>query len=374
MTETKQEMLEAKEQSQSTWHDILFVPDHFFFFKTFESSYRTLNKKVYDEAFRQIVENSPFPIEQLFWGIIPSKNNMWIWFAGLKERIQAFVGEIKEDKHILPCGALGGLLAKFNEICILEIDDNYSVIKQGLPVLSTEEKVLNSTSGEQGLSTSHFVLESIRQRHNLDYQVTLTTKDSELKSNEVVVNIPAQEIWAADIRDKEQLALLKRQSQLAWISGVGMKWTCFGLAAMIVFQLILGIGQLSLTFKRSTHRHLNSTAKKIENKDFLIRQMQNMVEQEIRPFELLGLLNELRPNNIYFTTALIDNTHNIVVDAVADNAMAVEAYTKALLGCDQFESVKVSNITASSAGTKFKLLCDFKEKQPAYFLNLKEFL
>ena len=39
-----------------------------------------------------------------------------------------------------------------------------------------------------------------------------------------------------------------------------------------------------------------------------------------------------------------------------------------------FESVNVDNLSVSSQGTKFRLSCDFKEKQGHYFLNLKETL
>ena len=54
--------------------------------------------------------------------------------------------------------------------------------------------------------------------------------------------------------------------------------------------------------------------------------------------------------------------------------MSVQEYAQSLEESGKFESVRLDNINASYQGTKFKLSCDFKEKQGPYFLNLKESL
>ena len=191
---------------------------------------------------------------------------------------------------------------------------------------------------------------------------------------EATLHIDRENIWLADIREKELLKTLKHQQNISHVSEQGMKWACGFFAFALLFQSILWVGQLGLLGKQKARKRLQPIARKIEEKDSLVRQMQTMIEQEIRPFELLGLLNSYRPKNIYFTAANIDNAHNTIIEAVAETAMSVKKYSQDLIDSGSFESVNVDNLSVSSQGTKFRLSCDFKEKQGHYFLNLKETL
>ncbi len=364
--------------------DFLFIPDNLFIFKPFEVSNKNSDKKILEEAFNQIVENSPFPIEQLLWGVMPKNDasNTFVWFAGVKDRIQALEGDINNTRHAFPHSALGLLFAKPSEVCMFSHHGAISVIIDGMPSLflksdSDDFASIRAQLPEKYLSLPlrRVELKDVYEKYAFEYKCDLTIRvEGQESVEEVTQSIPSQCIWMADIRSKELLQGLKKQKYWAWISRIGMKWASLGLLMTLLFQCILGLGNLGLAVKkRATHR-LSPAAQKIENKDFLVRQMQTIVEQEVRPFELLGLLNSFRPKSIYFSSAIIDNAHNIIVEAVAENAMSVDDYVQSLQESGLFEAVTVDNINASNLGTKFKLSCDFKEKQPAYFLNLKEVL
>ena len=72
--------------------DFVVIPDNFFIFKSFEISEKTSSRKLLEVVMNQIVESSPFPIEQLLWGYVQQnyQKNTWVWYAGLKEKIQSF--------------------------------------------------------------------------------------------------------------------------------------------------------------------------------------------------------------------------------------------------------------------------------------------
>lgn len=361
--------------------DFVFVPDDLFFFKKFETDGKLSNKKLLDGVFNQIVENSPFPIEQLMWGVVPAGDNAWTWYAGLKDRILGHLGEIDNGKHVLPYAAFASLLAKKDECCCFSHDKHISLVVNGNPVAFLSKDFDDCASLRTFLENQHITLplrrvtlKSLTLGHKNRYRCTYIEQSEGGTSTEIPTHIGCEAIWLADIREKELLKTLKHQQSIAHLSEEGMKWSCGLLAFAVLFQAILCLGHLGLLWKQKVRKRLLPVARKIEEKDSLVRQMQAMIEQEIRPFELLGLLNSYRPNNIYFTAATIDNAHNIIVEAVSETAMAVKKFSQDLLDSGAFESVNVDSLNVSSQGTKFKLSCDFKEKQGHYFLNLEEAL
>ena len=363
--------------------DFIFVPDDLFFFKKFEAEGKLSSKKLLNLVFNQIVENSPFPIEQLMWGVVPvgDGNNTWVWYAGLKERILAHLGEIDNAKHVFPYAAFAILSAKKEECCCFSDDKNVSIVANGESIAFLTKDFDDCASLRTFLTTQNITfpirrisIQALALGHKNRYKCVCLEQTEEGNSVEVTTHISRDKIWLADIREKELLKTLKHQQSISHLSEQGMKWSCCLLAFALLFQAILCVGQLGLLWKQKVRKRLKPVARKIEEKDSLVRQMQAMIEQEIRPFELLGLLNSYRPNNIYFTAATIDNEHNIIVEAVSETAMAVKKYSQDLLDSGAFESVSVDNLNVSSQGTKFRLSCDFKEKRGHYFLNLEEIL
>lgn len=351
--------------------DFLLIPDTFFIFKLFEVEMGIANKKILNVAFQQIIEQAPLPIEQLLWGIVPVKESSgkWLWYAGLKDRIQSFIGDEKH-KHLLPYGALGVLLSKEKECCAFVARDYVSVIIDKYPThllpkgsddfLSLQDKL----SEEQKKFPLRYVyLDSIEGVNSYNYTLNVVSEVLQRDKEKQKIDLLESYFWLADIRDKEELVRMKSQQTWSRISNVGIKWGGIIFSCLLTLQLFLGIGFSIFHGKERKYRRLQPIAKKVENKDLLIGQMQTIMSQEMRPFELLGLLNKLRPPTIYFTSAAIDNIHNIVVEAVAENAIDVDTYVRALKESDQFLEVNIDNINASYQGTKFKLSCDFKEQK-----------
>ena len=357
--------------------NFLFIPDSFFIFKIFGLESGSTSKKILDAAFNQIVEQAPLPIEQLMWGIVPmdEEKGQWLWYAGLKDRIQSFIGDT-QDKHLLPYGALGALLAKKEECCMFVAHNHTSILVEKQPIHFLTEGVHEFSSVQELLSEEQkqiplrrICLENVRETTTYDYTLTLLSQVLGGAEEKQEMDVLESHLWLADIRDKEILAHLKSQQKWTRVSNVGVKLGAIVFAGLLSLQLVLGLGFSLFHGKERKYKRLQPIAKKVENKDALIGQMQIIMAQELRPFELLGLLNELRPKTIYFSSAMIDNIHNIIVEAVAENAKDVDAYVRALRESGRFWEVNIDNINASYQGTKFKLSCDFNEQRADHPFN-----
>ena len=354
---------------------VVLVPDDGFIFKTIEVGKKQDGKKIFDAISNEVTANFPFPIEQLAWGYLPlnAEKTQWLYFSGLRERIEGFIGETTDSVHILPCAAIGVFVAQPDETCVLMCGSLASTIVNQKPAscVSESEVSLSAPKFNQTVGTSEhrWMLQSAVLNNDGDCVCTLAEQGG---SAQKTVTVPETVLWQADVRDKTLILKLKKQQKTARRADKGMKWALAALFITFICQTALWVGSFMLGQKQRECKRQAEVAKHVEGEEFLAQKMRAIVEQEMRPFELLGLLNSFRPDKIYFTSATIDNLHNATVEAVSESAMLVENYTKVLRNSGYFESVKVANVHASDQGTKFQLTCDFKEQKPSAFKTLEQ--
>lgn len=375
--------LNAEEVHLDPLGEIAFLPDNLFFYKSMDLVENLSKNRLEEWVYNAIVESAPFPIDQLLWGFVTRTNakgvEQVLWYAGLKERILSVIGAFDEHLHPIPYFALAFLLStkgaqiftdgKFASVCVDGQIFNFYKAEEA-----------SFTHVHQCLLDAHKLIDEnlmqiklIGTKRNYAGDVKLTLEyhllDESVKQREV--NLSANVIWWADVRDKSLLKSLKRQQQLAEYSQVGFKAACVFFIFLFAFECCLLGAKACLMYKESVKNKLQAKALSIESKDFLVRKIQGTVEQEIRPFELLGIMNNFRPQSIYFLSALVDNLHNVVIEAMAETAVSAEDYRQQLANSGYFESVSIENITTTYQGTKFTLLCDFKERKPTSFLTLE---
>ena len=354
---------------------IVLVPDDGFIFKTLEIDKKQSEKKVFETISNEVTANFPFPIEQLAWGYVPlnTEKTQWLYFSGLRERIEGFVGEVDNNVHILPCAAIGIFAAQPNETCTLTCGTLSSTLIDQKPascVSAPGASLLAPKSRYSGGSTERrWMMQSASMNNDGDCVCVLAEQGG---SDQKTVTIPEKSLWQADVRDKTLILKLRKQQKTARRADKGIKLVNVALIIAFIFQTALWVGNFMLSRKEQECKRQAEIAKHIEGEEFLAQKMRAIVEQEMRPFELLGLLNSFRPDKIYFTSASIDNLHNTTVEAVSESAMLVENYTKVLQNSGYFESVKVTDVHASDQGTKFRLTCDFKEQKPSTFKTLDQ--
>jgi hypothetical protein len=361
---------------------IALLPDSLFFYQTAEIPKRLPKKQLNEWVYNTIVEIAPLPMDQLLWGFVEretAKNEYTVlWYAGLKERILSVIGDLPDGLHAVPYFALGFLFAqgggqiftgeKFASVLVGEKIFGFYKIEEAS--FTHIQQCLSASKMEVGDQLTRVKIVSSNVGYSGDIKLVAEYKslDGSVKTRDVVLRTDI--IWNADIRDKALIKSLKRQRQVDRISQAGIRTACVFLILLFSFEICLMGTRLCLLCKESTKNRLQPKALSIESKDFLVRKIQDTVEQEIRPFELLSILNDLRPKSIYFLSAMVDNLHNVVVEAIAETAIAAETYRQQLDKSGYFESVTIENMTTTYQGTKFALVCDFKEKNKTSFLAL----
>ena len=206
---------------------VVLVPDDGFIFKTIEVGKKQDGKKIFDAISNEVTANFPFPIEQLAWGYLPlnAEKTQWLYFSGLRERIEGFVGEVTDSVHILPCAAVGVFVAQPDETCVLTCGSLSSMLVNQKPVscLSESEVSLSAPKFNQAVGTSEhrWMLQSAVLNGDGDCVCTLAEQGG---SAQKTATIPEKVLWQADVRDKTLILKLKKQQKTARRADKGMKW------------------------------------------------------------------------------------------------------------------------------------------------------
>ncbi|MDR0647187.1 MAG: hypothetical protein LBF43_01985 [Puniceicoccales bacterium] len=363
--------------------EIALLPDSLFFYQTDERPKRLPPKQLNEWVHSTIAEISPLPMDQLLWGFVERETAkdgyVLLWYAGLKERILGVAGDLPDGLHMVPYFALGFLLAqKGGQIFTGDKFASVLVDKKIFGFYKTEEasfthiqQCLSASKVEVGdqLTRIKIISSNVGYSGDVKWVAECKSLDGSVKTRDVTLR--ADVIWNADIRDKALIKSLKMQRQVDKVSQAGIRMAFLFLILLFSFEICLMGAKACLLYKERTKNSLQPKALSIESKDFLVRKIQSTVEQEIRPFELLSILNDFRPKSIYFLSSMVDNLHNVVIEAIAETAIAAETYRQQLDKSGHFESVTIENMTTTYQGTKFSLVCDFKEKNKTSFLALE---
>ncbi len=366
--------------AQTEWEDFILIPDDYFIFKTLDLPRKLSAKKIPNMILGLLSDDSPFPLDQLMWGYLPlnRQKTQWVYFMGLKERLQNFIGNPPREKHLLPCAALGILLAKEDEICTVTCNGMTSVLVQKKPsvCIQTDNTRLPSPAENPPVENppsslpkrNLSILQMQEDRHH--YRCCLSEQTGDTPAQTTTVLLPRKLVWQADLRDKDQIQQLKKQEYSAYILQRSTKWGFYGLGIVFCFQFFLWIGQAALYFRNKSIEAKTPVAQKWKSKDRLVRKIQPIWDQEVSFFELLGLINTYRPKGIYFTHATTDQPHHVVVEAIADNQATMDAYVQNLQKSQYFSSVEASEAQPFEQGVKFHLSCNFQKTTDSFFRTI----
>lgn len=353
--------------------EILFLPGDLFFCKQVLLPENLKQSEIFKFAHMSVEGLSPLSPEQLFWGTVYNKNTnrMWI-YAAPREKILSAYNNIDSYSYVLPTFAPALFTNEHysnlfkNEDCVsrlpkvdaqdllktLHIDESLDFDKAKVSLIGENKKA------------SWVELNDVKVYDN-SINLNYLFHGSDLESKKIEVKLPvlSDVFWHADIRDKDFLNKEKKQRSNGRKVFKALKLASYLILSLLCAEIFIGIGKVVIWSKNKQNSKLSVLANELEGKDMLANKIKAAIDQEIRPFELLEILNKGRPDNLYFTSAIIDNLHNVSIEGMSESAKAVDDYKNMLYDTGKFESITISNIHPTHKGARFLIVFDFKEKK-----------
>ncbi len=163
-----------------------------------------------------------------------------------------------------------------------------------------------------------------------------------------------------DIRDKAVLAARKqtqRRDRVLWgalLGAVGV------LVLAGVLELGLVAGRHAVARQQEATATLAPAVERIQTAQALGTRIEEMSRRRLRPFEMLAVLNAVRPSGVQFTRSVTSGQGGMELEAQTANADSVGAFETALRALPSLETVEVRDLRLREGVTTFQLIVSFR--------------
>lgn len=172
--------------------------------------------------------------------------------------------------------------------------------------------------------------------------------------------IPADGFAQADIRDKALLAQRRREeTRSTWFWRV-FAATAAALAACVLLELALTGGRVLLQSHRDAIAQNVDAVKQIESAQLLATKFEKLTAQQLRPFEMLAVINAPRPRSIEFQRVGTNGPLTLQIEAQTTEAGDLRIYEDALRKLGSVERVELRDPRMRSGRTTFQIEVTFK--------------
>jgi len=382
------QFIEAKLGSKLANRKVLLVPGEIFYCHS-----STLPPEITDSEIDQFVELSleglsPFPLDQLSWGYLrDEKTSLILIYAAYRESINKLdVENFDQYYHVLPSFiTINGV--SFDEPSITFIAENNSISALTFSAHSTVPENIFTVSLENIdnsdaslLKVKNSILVSLKNEgYKIDNSIYLGTSalvdsddkiqfkhrlvsgefDSDLNSTATSLPMDEKKLWVADIRAssfKLKASRRRNYSRYLWSST-----QLAGIAAslFLLLQFIFMMTDTWSDFRVDKVAARSDEVAVIEQKNNLLLRIEQIAQNELKPFEMLATMNLKRPSSIYFTQAVSDSLNQIQVDGAASNVEVVNRYMENLRDLPLVSDAKIKKIVSRSGNAPFTVVVTF---------------
>ena len=184
------------------------------------------------------------------------------------------------------------------------------------------------------------------------------------RCGDLVSRLPTAAVDALDVRDKEDLAHLRRErarSVFAWRALVG----CFAVAGLLALgEILLAFGGLWQTTRLTRLHAQQPVVAEILTAQTLADQINALANQQLLPMEMLGQIVgeklERKPESIIFMRAATSGQNTLTVEAQTGTIGDIDAYRNTLQALPSVAKVDFKPMRSANNIATFTFVVTFK--------------
>ncbi len=172
--------------------------------------------------------------------------------------------------------------------------------------------------------------------------------------------VPSASASALDVRDKEELAALRRSRQrdlLLWRGFLGL----------VAALLVLGLGELALVglgmWDKTLRKQANAqqpVVDRIDTAQTLTTRVNELSTKRLLPIEMILFVSGTKPDTIRFLRTTTDGIYGLTVEAQSTSPNAVTDYRSKLAALPELEKVEFGRPQARDNGIQFTMSITFR--------------
>ena len=316
-----------------------------------------------------------FPVNQLYYGYLlaPDRSSALV-FAAYRKHFGP-TGTVDWEGAAAVCPSFLALLGQPPTVPTgrLWTDEKETTVVawDGAAVLPVAV-MARETGAEEDAGQRKALLAEIIERTGLSgvtvQEYSGPIKVSDLPKGEHTITIGAHpaktldraEIETADVRDKEFLAAQKNLQKRDTILWRSFQACAAGLAVMVLWETGLVVARTRLSQLSGQVQSQTANVARIETAQSISRRIEEMTKRRLLPFEMLALVNGVRPTSIQFVRSVTNGLYALEIEAQTPNAADAGQYESALRALPELAAVETRDLRSRDGVTSFVLAITYK--------------
>jgi len=377
---------------------VKLVPGEYFFAHSLDLPPGILPADIHSLAEFSLESLSPFGMDQLSWGFIylPGAPSVLLYAAYRDTLVRNGFTELEANSHVYPAFVVGtGSVFDEPTVEFKLLDRSLSAVGYAAenpvpqwvssvrvadsddvenPVGAARERLLKSIDAS-GYTVSDSILEITGEtvesndgsqlfavRQSGDSPEPVGNDDPVGNGDPIDLKLDELGEWYADIRDSAYIRKRRKEHDLArkvWYATLAA-----GAAAAVCLLLQIGFFSMGLWIQHRAGVVVAQTEAFLQLSDTQerVEKIEQFVQEELRPFEMLETMNVERPSAVHFTEADAAGFNRLSVKGIGTNVTAFNRYTEALRLSPRIEAVE-PQVRTSQGRALFTLTIIFKDSE-----------